>query len=211
MTKKRRAVSGWTPDSSCDQVWELEALCAETSDISQASCLGGRLLTPRRRMVSAAQVKSMAENMSAPQQRRARPARYVLFLGPPMRSRLIFDNAFRSCVVAAFLLLAGCGWAADPNKTTDRITADHILRAGVSENRPWIWFEGDQARGPEAELIQRFAATLGAQLRWTRGAQAPLLEQLKQRRLDLAAGGFTDDDPHTSELGTSRPFAGGGL
>ena len=67
------------------------------------------------------------------------------------------------------------------------------MRVGVSEKRPWIWFEQDQVRGPEAYLLNDFAANLGAHSRWTRGPESPLLKHLTERRLDVVVGGFTSD------------------
>jgi ABC-type amino acid transport substrate-binding protein len=125
-----------------------------------------------------------------------------------MRCHFTFDK--RNALLITLLLGPGCA-PADPEGTTDRIRASHVMRVGASENRPWIWFEQDQARGPEADMLNNFAASLGAQIRWTHGAESPLLKHLKERRLDVVAGGFTGDTPWKSDLGMTRPYAGGGL
>jgi polar amino acid transport system substrate-binding protein len=127
-----------------------------------------------------------------------------------MRSLFTFAKA---CVfpILAFVLLTACGEPADPEGASRRIASSHELRAGASENRPWIWFEGEQVRGPEAALVEDFAGSLGAHVRWTRGAETPLTEMLAARKLDVVAGGFKYDTLWSAKAGTSRPYAGDGL
>ena len=96
----------------------------------------------------------------------------------------------------------------DPNGATERILASHILRVGGTENSPWISFENGQAKGRDAELIQRFAAQMHARVEWSRGSESVLLRRLEDRKLDMVAGGFTSDSPWSDRLGTSRPYAG---
>jgi ABC-type amino acid transport substrate-binding protein len=125
-----------------------------------------------------------------------------------MRRRFTFDKESMFALCGAVFLIA-CT-PADPDHATDRIRVSHVMRVGVSENRPWIWFEKDQAFGPEAEILKAFAASLGAVVRWTRGAESPLLERLKARHLDAVAGGFTTQTPWKSQLGMTRPYVGRG-
>ena len=48
-----------------------------------------------------------------------------------------------------------------------RILTTHVLRAGASENPPWVAFDGGTIAGVEPDLINAFAASLGAR-RWHR-------------------------------------------
>src|SRR3954468_19032759 len=82
-----------------------------------------------------------------------------------MPSRLLHKAArcaawsARLCAaICGLALLSSCDAPADPEGTTNRIRATHLLRAGASTNRPWIWFEAGNAAGPEARLIEDFAA-----------------------------------------------------
>ena len=117
---------------------------------------------------------------------------------------LPFDKLLPSAF--AVLLLAGCDLPTDPGGATARIVKTHVLRVGLSENPPWVQFENGKPLGVEAELVEGFAQSLGAQVRWTRGAESRLVAMLKDRQLDLAVGGFTTSAPWISETGVSRNF-----
>jgi polar amino acid transport system substrate-binding protein len=128
-----------------------------------------------------------------------------------MHRHFTFAKAQTLSILLIATILTGCDAPADPEGSTRRILATHELLAGASDNPPWIWFEGDLARGPEAELVQDFAASMGAHVRWRRGAESPLIALLAARKLDVAAGGFMSDTIWGSEVGTSGTYAGSGL
>lgn len=78
-----------------------------------------------------------------------------------------------------------------------------MLRAGITTRAPWTTDEG----GPEADAVTAFAQSLGARVEWRRGTESELFEALEKFELDLAVGGFTDDNPWGPKLGMTRPYA----
>jgi ABC-type amino acid transport substrate-binding protein len=109
-------------------------------------------------------------------------------------------------VTASVLGLGGCDLPKDPEGTSQRVSGK-VLRAGVSDNPPWIRFDGPEPRGVEADLIRGLASQAGARVAWRRGAEGALLQDLKDYRLDIVAGGITSDNPWTKQLGAARPYA----
>lgn len=120
---------------------------------------------------------------------------------PPARPR-------RGWLWAALLVLpiAGCDLPKDPDGSTERILATRVLRAGASENPPWVRFAGAEVEGVEADLIRSFAEQLGAHVRWVRSGETPLLEALSRGELDVVAGGITSRSPWSTRLGTTQTY-----
>ena len=110
-----------------------------------------------------------------------------------------------SCLALA-ALLAGCGWPRDPEHTTERVSGK-VLRAGVSENPPWIRIQGGEVSGIDAELIRAVAADAGARVAWRPGGESALMKDLKEGRLDVVAGGITSQSPWVKEMGAPRAYA----
>lgn len=103
--------------------------------------------------------------------------------------------------------LAGCGWPRDPERTGEHVQGK-VLRAGVSENPPWVRYgPGGEVQGVEANLIRAIAADTGSQVQWVRGGESALMKAAKDNRLDLVAGGITQESPWAKELGAPRPYA----
>jgi polar amino acid transport system substrate-binding protein len=86
------------------------------------------------------------------------------------------------------------------------VLSTHVLRAGVSDNPPWVRFQGAEVGGIEADLIRAFAGQMGAQVEWVRNGETPLLDALEKRELDVVAGGITVNSPWSSRLGTTQPY-----
>lgn len=106
-------------------------------------------------------------------------------------------------------LLTGCGFQipSDPHGTLDRVKND-VLRVGITENPPWMEMRTTASpTGTEAELLSRFAQQLNAEIEWTPGSEAVLLEALERGELDVLAGGFLEDTPWADEGATTRPYA----
>jgi hypothetical protein len=102
--------------------------------------------------------------------------------------------------------MTSCDLPKDPDGSTERILASRMLRAGASENPPWIRFTGAEVEGIEADLIRSFAERLGARVEWVRNGETPLLEALSRRELDVVAGGMTSRSPWASRVGTTQTY-----
>jgi ABC-type amino acid transport substrate-binding protein len=102
-------------------------------------------------------------------------------------------------------LLAGCHFPDDPDGTLDRVHNGR-LRAGLSVRGPWTRVVDGRPAGPEARLIEDFAAELNAQIEWTVGSESDLLAALERRDLDLVVGGLTDDTPWRDRIGLTEPY-----
>lgn len=117
-----------------------------------------------------------------------------------------------ACVVTmvTVLALAGCGMQipADPSGTLDTVRGG-VLRVGVSLNDGFVETGEagrDEPEGPEVELIEAFAESLGAEPTWTVGAEEALVRQLERGQLDLVAGGLTDATPWVDRAAVTRPY-----
>lgn len=123
-----------------------------------------------------------------------------------VRNRETVVHGFHRTVTGlmAFLLI-GCGIPRDPEETLEQISGGQ-MRVGVTENRPWTYFENNRPAGIEVELIERFAEELNSQIHWMRGSESELLEALRQRELDVVIGGLTDSTPWSKELGLTEPY-----
>jgi polar amino acid transport system substrate-binding protein len=107
------------------------------------------------------------------------------------------------------LLLTGCagtdGFPRDPEGTLDRVRGG-VLKAGVTEEDPWVKLEGAEPTGVEVTLVERFAESIGARVEWVDGSEAELARALRFRELDLAVGGFDTKTPWTAEAAFTRPY-----
>jgi polar amino acid transport system substrate-binding protein len=103
--------------------------------------------------------------------------------------------------------LVACGLPRDPDKSSERITANHELRVGVTDNPPWTDAQSSEPSGIEPDLVRQFASRLGAHVLWTRSSETRLAQALKHHELDLAVGGFDAKTPWKSIAGVSQPFA----
>ena len=111
-------------------------------------------------------------------------------------------------VAAALLtvLVAGCGIPRDPESTLDRVRGG-TLRAGITASEPWTTLDGGRPGGVEVELVERFAAELGAAVEWVDGSEAELIGALEVRELDLVVGGLTADTPWQAKAAITRSYA----
>jgi ABC-type amino acid transport substrate-binding protein len=116
---------------------------------------------------------------------------------PPSRDLLL--------AALAFIGLAGCDLPRDPNGTAHRVEGG-VLRVGVSENRPWVRFDGPEPQGVEPALVRELAAEQHARVVWVRNGETPLLKALGDRELDLVIGGLLADSPWAGQLGVTRPY-----
>jgi polar amino acid transport system substrate-binding protein len=136
--------------------------------------------------------------------------------GAPMREsvverpppRILVSRPRLAALVAAFVAvaLAGCDVPRDPESTLDRVRGG-TLRAGITASDPWTTLEEGQPGGVEVELVERFAAELGARVEWTDGSEADLIGALEVRELDLVVGGLTADTPWQQKAAITRSYA----
>jgi ABC-type amino acid transport substrate-binding protein len=113
----------------------------------------------------------------------------------------------RWAALAVFVLTGACErLPRDMRGTLDDVRGQ-TLRAGVvSERAPWVERRDGGAAGIEVELIERFAARLGARVSWTWGAEQRLIERLERRELHLVAAGLTDTSPWSKHVGMTQPY-----
>jgi polar amino acid transport system substrate-binding protein len=104
------------------------------------------------------------------------------------------------------VLVAGCGIPRDPESTLNRVRGG-TLRAGITASEPWTTLEGGRPGGVEVELVERFAAELGAMVEWVDGSEADLIAALEVRELDLVVGGLTADTPWQAKAAITRSYA----
>lgn len=108
-------------------------------------------------------------------------------------------------LAAGVLATAGCDLPRDPQGTLERVRSGE-LRAGVTEAPPWTERGPGEPEGLEAELVRRFAESLGARVVWTWGPEQQLFEQLERLELDLVIGGLTEKTPWKAKVGLTKPY-----
>ncbi len=111
-------------------------------------------------------------------------------------------------IVLSTLALTGCGLQvpADPEGTLDRVS-DGVMRVGVTEHAPWVELDSSgEPSGTEPALVEAFAEQLDADVEWTAGSEAVLLDALDRGELDLVIGGFLDDTPWAEDGAITRPY-----
>lgn len=117
-------------------------------------------------------------------------------------------------LVAAVVLLAGCGtsllpddFPADPDGTLDRIRAEGVVRVGASPRPGWVEVGDGDPTGREPRLVEAFAEDLDADVEWTVAGEEELVRLLEEGEIDLAVGGFTEDNAWVDKVGLTRPYA----
>lgn len=95
----------------------------------------------------------------------------------------------------------------DPDGTLDRIT-DGVVVVGITENPPHTQISDDGGfAGSEVDIVTAWADGLDAEIEWVPGAEAVLMEQLKQGDLDVVIGGLTSNTPWSTHAALTRPYA----
>lgn len=102
------------------------------------------------------------------------------------------------------------GWLRHPEagrsaRPLDRVR-DGVARVGVTENAPWVELRrAAEPSGSEPELVADFAAQLGAEVEWTDGSEAVLMNALERGDLDVVLGGFLEGTPWVEKGATTLP------
>jgi hypothetical protein len=104
----------------------------------------------------------------------------------------------RVAALLCTLLLAGCTYPVDPGGTLERVEGG-VLRAGVSPS---------PRSAAEMRLVERFAGTLGARVRWARDGEEHLVKRLEAGELDVVVGGLTKSSPWSTHAALTRPYDG---
>jgi polar amino acid transport system substrate-binding protein len=109
-------------------------------------------------------------------------------------------------VVTVLVTLTGCGLPRDAGTTLEDVRGG-VLRAGITENPPWVRVAADGVpAGAEAELVRMLAKRLGATVQWYPGSESELMAALKDRVLDVVVGGLDANAPWTVEASLTRPY-----
>jgi ABC-type amino acid transport substrate-binding protein len=112
----------------------------------------------------------------------------------------------------AAALLAGCGsvvpddFPADPDGTLDRVRDKGVLRVGASPRSGWVDVADEPPSGREPRLVAGFADHLAAEVDWTVAGEEELVRLLEEGEIDLAVGGFTEDNAWVDKVGLTRAY-----
>lgn len=107
-------------------------------------------------------------------------------------------------------ILSGCGdFPRDPKDSLHQAIDRGALRVGLSEHPPWVYRTDDgRPAGAEADLIERFADSIGVDVDYHWGVSAELMTSLEKFEIDVAAAGFRRDDPWKKHVGFTLPYDG---
>lgn len=94
----------------------------------------------------------------------------------------------------------------DPDGTLSTVS-DGTLRVGVSEEPGLVWVNDDVPTGPLPELVEVFAAQVGATPAWTVAGEQTLVQMLEEGELDMAIGAFRGDTPWSDRAGITRAYS----
>ena len=107
----------------------------------------------------------------------------------------------------AALAVTGCQFPRDVEGTLDRLAAGGTLRVGVTEHEPYVVLDDPRPTGVEVRLLEDFGRHLRAPLRFVRGSEEQLVEQLREGELDVVVGGITKRSPWKKEVAPTRVYA----
>lgn len=119
-------------------------------------------------------------------------------------------RGWRACAASLTLMivlaLTACGIPRDPDGALDRITGGD-LRVGASPHGDLVVVvDGDDVRGPLADLVRGFADDHDARVVWTVDSEERLVDDLESGALDLAIGGMTDATPWADRVSATRGY-----
>jgi polar amino acid transport system substrate-binding protein len=107
--------------------------------------------------------------------------------------------------VLLVLVAAACDLPRDPEGTLERVRGG-VIRVGVIDHAPWVVHGNGDPTGVEVALMQGFARTQDANIRWIEGPEGRLLRALEDGEVDLVVGGLTRERPWDRRLEPSRPY-----
>ena len=82
------------------------------------------------------------------------------------------------------------------------------MRVGVAHHEPWVILDetGSPTGGVEVALVEEFAASLDAEIKWFDGPAHDLAAAVHTNSLDLAIGGLTSTSPFQKEATFTHPY-----
>ena len=93
----------------------------------------------------------------------------------------------------------------DPDETLQKIQHGTLV-VGYSENPPWVIKTLTNPTGLEADLVNAFAKTQQAKIKWVNDTEQDLFEKLEKRELQLVIGGITAKNTWKSKVSFTRPY-----
>lgn len=113
---------------------------------------------------------------------------------------------FVSVLAAVALLVAGCQWPRDADRTLADVRGG-VLRVGITEDPPWTEVADDgSVDGVEVRLVEQLARRLDTRVEWYPGSESSLMAALQARVLDLVVGGLDAAAPWLKEAALTRPY-----
>jgi polar amino acid transport system substrate-binding protein len=109
--------------------------------------------------------------------------------------------------IAIAISVSACGLPHDVEDTLGRVEGGGTLRVGVTEHEPYVVLDRARPAGVEVRLLEDFAGRLRARVRYMRGSEEELVEQLREGALDVVIGGITKRTPWKKEVAPTRPYA----
>jgi ABC-type amino acid transport substrate-binding protein len=111
-------------------------------------------------------------------------------------------------LTAALVLVAGCGLTVptDPDDTLQDVRRSGVLRVGASPAEGWVDVAARPPTGPEPRLVDALAEHVGVRVEWVVAGEEHLVTMLEEDDVDLAVGGFTEDNAWVAKVGLTRPY-----
>lgn len=107
--------------------------------------------------------------------------------------------------ILVLVMTSGCRYPKDIEHSLERIQGG-VMRAGVSENPPWVIRTASGPAGLEPEMIKTLARQLDAEVQWHWGTESELMLALAERQLDIAAGGLIKQSSLSKDATFSQPY-----
>jgi polar amino acid transport system substrate-binding protein len=104
--------------------------------------------------------------------------------------------------------LTGCSdLPKDPVASLTQIKERGVIRAGVTNNPPWVVLTGGAPpAGIEPQLLQDIADSLGVGIQWAEDSEQDLVDRLEHFQLDIALTGMISTTPWSKKIGVTRPY-----
>jgi len=110
-------------------------------------------------------------------------------------------------ITACISFLSACGVIpADSIGTFDRSRGGELI-VGISEHEPWAEASANgEYTGSEVELIEGFADSIDADVKWYSAPESVLAGKIKEDQLDIVIGGLTSTSPWSTHMALTRPY-----